>query len=314
MVSYTLPGMTEFPDLNLLFLSFYRDARDIFFDDVAIESVYGGFPGSPLCGGRNNLGEAISLGDVEKCLARYRNLGVACNVTFTNQLATSAAIERDAYGKRILSLLDEQSPDGDLPNGVILYTDAMDEYVRSTHPRLRRISSTTKQLPSVEATSHEIGEFDRVVLNYNLTHDEQAISSIDHPEKLEVMANEYCTLGCPYRTEHYRATSESQIKGVPCAFECKHKPAPQAWGFLNGLIEGDVFLKKRPNPPLRERSQRGQLQNCGSGAFPLRCDRLIPVLPGEARALVRGSRLPHPSKLPLTSLSMRCHSRSPDCT
>ena len=38
MVSYTLPGMTEFPDLNLLFLSFYRDARDIFFDDVAIES------------------------------------------------------------------------------------------------------------------------------------------------------------------------------------------------------------------------------------------------------------------------------------
>lgn len=82
-----------------------------------------------------------------------------------------------------------------------------------------------------------------MVLNYNLTHDEQAISSIDHPEKLEVMANEYCTLGCPYRTEHYRATSESQIKGVPCAFECKHKPAPQAWGFLNGLIEGDVFLK-----------------------------------------------------------------------
>ena len=80
MVSYTLPGMTEFPNLNLLFLSFYRDARDIFFDDVAIESVYGGFPGSPLCGGRNNLGETISLGDVEKCLARYRNLGVACNV------------------------------------------------------------------------------------------------------------------------------------------------------------------------------------------------------------------------------------------
>ena len=82
-----------------------------------------------------------------------------------------------------------------------------------------------------------------MVLNYNLTHDEQVISSIDHPEKLEVMANEYCTLGCPYRTEHYRATSESQIKGVPCAFECKHKPAPQVWGFLNGLIEGDVFLK-----------------------------------------------------------------------
>ena len=73
MVSYTLPGMTEFPDLNLLFLSFYRDARDIFFDDVAIESVYGGFPGSPLCGGRNNLGEAISLGGNVKFFAHFES-------------------------------------------------------------------------------------------------------------------------------------------------------------------------------------------------------------------------------------------------
>lgn len=243
MVSYTLPGLTEFSDLNLLFLSFYRDARDIFFDDIAIESVYGGFPGSPLCGGRNNIGERISLVDVEKRLARYRDLGVACNVTFTNQLATADAIECDAYGRRILSLLDEQSTDGELPNGVILYADAMNEYAQSTHPRLRRISSTTKQLPSPEATNREIDAFDRVVLNYNFTHDEQAISAVEHPEKLEVMANEYCTLGCPYRSAHYRATSESQIKGVPCSFECKHKPAPQAWGFLNGLIEGDVFLK-----------------------------------------------------------------------
>ena len=243
MVSYTLPGMTEFPDLNLLFLSFYRDARDIFFDDVAIESVYGGFPGSGLCGGRNNLGTPLRAAEVEKCLARYRDLGVACNVTFTNQFATADAIEADACGRLVLDALDEQSTDSDTPNGVILYTGAMDGFVRSEHPRLRRISSTTKQLESIEATNKEIDVFDRVVLNYNFTHDEQAISAVEHPEKLEVMANEYCTLACPFRSDHYRATSESQIKGVPCGFTCRHKPAPQAWGFLNGLVEGDVFLK-----------------------------------------------------------------------
>ena len=243
MVSYTLPGMTEFPELNLLFLSFYRDARDIFFDDISIESVYGGFPGSKLCGGRNNVGAPLRAADVEKCFARYRDLGVACNVTFTNQFATNNAIENDAYGRLVLDLLDKQSPEGDLPNGVILYTDAMSEYVRAEHPCLRRISSTTKQLGSIEATNREMDDFDRVVLNYNFTHDEQALSAIVQPGKLEVMANEYCTLGCPFRSEHYRATSESQIKGTPCSFKCRHKPAPQAWGFLSGLIEGDVFLK-----------------------------------------------------------------------
>ena len=245
MVSYTLPGMTEFPELNLLFLSFYRDARDIFFDDVAIESVYGGFPGSALCGGRNNVGEPFRAADIEKCFARYRDLGAACNVTFTNQVATADAIEGDAYGALILDALDAQSRSSEAcpSNGVILFTKAMSDFVRDRYPNLRRISSTTKQLQSIEATNKEIDGFDRVVLNYNFTHDEQAISAIEHPEKLEVMANEYCTLGCPYRAEHYRATSESQIEGVPCTFACRHKPAPQAWGFLNGLIEGDVFLR-----------------------------------------------------------------------
>ncbi|MDO4290006.1 MAG: hypothetical protein Q4C41_02095 [Eggerthellaceae bacterium] len=243
MVSYTLPGMTEFSELNLLFLSFYRDARDIFFDDVEIESVYGGFPGSPLCGGRNNIGDPVWLSDVEKCLARYRDLGTACNVTFTNQFATADVIECDTYGQGILDMLDTVSPEPNLANGVILFSDAMNDFVRSAHPRLRRISSTTKQLESIEATNREINAFDRVVLNYNFTHDEQAISAIDHREKLEVMVNEYCTLGCPFRLDHYRATSECQLKGVPCDFRCRHKPAPQVWGFLNGLIEGDVFLK-----------------------------------------------------------------------
>ena len=43
--------MTEVPDLNLTLLSFYRDARDIFFDELPIESVHGGFLESLLFGG-----------------------------------------------------------------------------------------------------------------------------------------------------------------------------------------------------------------------------------------------------------------------
>ena len=201
------------------------------------------FPGAGSAAVETILAHRFGLPRSKNALRGIATWGVACNVTFTNQFATADAIEADACGRLVLDALDEQSTDSDTPNGVILYTGAMDDFVRSEHPRLRRISSTTKQLESIEATNKEIDVFDRVVLNYNFTHDEQAISAVEHSEKLEVMANEYCTLACPFRSDHYRATSESQIKGVPCGFTCRHKPAPQAWGFLNGLVEGDVFLK-----------------------------------------------------------------------
>lgn len=257
----TLPGMTEHPDLNFLFLKFYRDARDIFFDDVELESVYGGFPGSKLCGGRNSFGARMPLDEIERLVDRYNTLGAACNVTFTNQFADDELIGSDGYGRAIMDLfarLGEQStgtrapslgPEADVcqeegvKNGIILYTGALENYVKAHYAGLTLISSTTKGLDTASAVNADLERLDRVVLNYNLTKSPSFIREIGERDRLEVMVNEYCSLACPYREEHYAQTSRDQMQGKPSGFICRHEPESQSFGFLAGLVEGAVFLK-----------------------------------------------------------------------
>lgn len=281
----TLPGLTEFPDINLLFLSLYRDARDIFFDDVEIESVYGGFPGCALCGGRATLGDRLDLGRIRDLVSRYRDLGAACNATFSNSLINAKLLQSDEYGLAILAILDELSDDGSVSeslsgrsaalggdrlraeggegeakgegsgaerdgiarrvaaNGAILAVDEVNEFVRCRFPELVRISSTTKGLRRPDDVNRELERYDRVVLDYNLTWDESVIGQIRGRDRIEVMLNEYCTPNCPHRAAHYRAASLSQLEGAPTTFACRQHAAPQTWGFLSGLLNGDVFLR-----------------------------------------------------------------------
>lgn len=237
MLRYTIPGMTEFSEIILLMLSFQRDAPELFYDDVKIESVYGGFPSSSFCGGRCSTGLAMPLSDVEAMVNCYNDLGVDCNVTFSNQLLDETAINGDEYSRQILRLLDN-----DAGNGVILYSEALDTYVRSEHPSLKRISSTTKCLKDTSVIQKELARFDRVVLDNDIAHNPDALSVLRDRDKLEVMVNEYCVLGCPHREEHYRVISENQLVGSADSFVCRQKATPQAFGFCSGMMDGKGFF------------------------------------------------------------------------
>jgi len=238
MIDVTLPGLTEFTEINLLFAGFYQDARDIFYEDVKIDSVYGGFAGSRLCGGRNNFGTAQPIASIRKTIEQFNDKGIGCNATFSNQLIDSRTIEEDMYSREILGVLSEGSN-----NGVIIYSDELDEFIEEHHPGLLRISSTTKEIVDWGSIEKELKKFDRVVLNYNLTKKERVIRSLQGGERLEIMVNEYCTLGCRYRKEHYLNISAGQLGRDSKVFHCRHSDAPQAANFLFGLLEGDVFLR-----------------------------------------------------------------------
>lgn len=237
MIEYTLPGMTEHADLLSLFIGLKESQPGMFFEDVAIQSVYGGFAGCALCGGRNNLGKQPSLEGAAALIGRYNERGVACNATFTNQFVEEGALAADDCANGLLRALAQGCG-----NGVIVRSDVLAAYVRREFPQLKLILSTTASLGTPAAHNRACKDFDRVVLDYNLTHDDAALAQLEHPEAIELMVNEYCTLGCPWREEHYRAVSAAQLEGRACDFACRHSPAPQAHGFMQGLIDGDVFL------------------------------------------------------------------------
>ena len=238
MIRYTIPGMTEFPDLCLLFCSLWRKQPDMFFPDVAIESVYGGFPGSQLGGGRNNVGPQMETAQVAEMLGRYNELGIGCNATFTSQHAGCDELAEGSYERMLLETL--AAGEG---NGAILWSDELADCVRRDFPGLVLVASTTKELADVAQTEALLGRYDRAVLEYNIVHDAGKLACITRPEGLEIMVNEYCTLHCPWRCEHYADVSRCQYEGRVSAFACRHEPAPQAHGFLQGLVDGEVFLK-----------------------------------------------------------------------
>lgn len=238
MICYTIPGMTESSDICLLFCGLWRKQPDMFFPDVAIESVYGGFPGSRICGGRNNIGPQMDAARVAEMVARYNELGIGCNATFTSQHASCAELAASGYDRMLLQTLADGRG-----NGAILWSDELADALRRDFPNLVLVASTTKELPSVEETEGLLGRYDRAVLEYNLVHDQEALGRITRPDGLEVMVNEYCTLHCPWRREHYADVSRCQHEGKASSFACRHEPAPQAFGFMQGLADGGVFLK-----------------------------------------------------------------------
>ncbi len=243
MISMTIPGLTEFFELNDLILRIQQHHPEMLREGVRVESVYGGVAHAKFCGGRVNE-PARSTRSLAEIVRSCNERGVACNVTFTNQFIDERALREGSFSIDVLRLLDEMSSDA-VRNGVILYADCLDEYVRREFPALTRILSTTRAVAGGEELDRALERFDRVVLDYNATKDEMTLAALCRPEGLEVMANEYCTPHCPQRADHYRCISLDNIRGMNTPYTCAFANAkpPQAWGFFNGLINGSVFLR-----------------------------------------------------------------------
>ena len=260
MIRYTLPGMTEFTDILTFFIQVNAAHPDMFFDDIEIESVYGGFLGSKLCGGRSSAGKTYDVEQVAALIRRYNEAGIGCNATFSNQFATAETLHESTYDQAILEALAQ-----DGRNGAIVYSDELADAMREQYPGLLLIASTTKGIASKPQFEEALKRYGRVVVDYNHTRDEELFSLLEDTSCVELMVNEYCTPNCPFRDEHYAEISRAQLDGEQSSFTCRHAPSPQAYGFLQGLIEGDVFLKNAEVRALHDAWGISQFKIVGRG-------------------------------------------------
>ena len=188
-----------------------RDCPQFFFDDVRIQSVYGCFPGCIVNGGRAFVREPYSARQIEATFEALDGQGIAARLTFTNMLVEERHLE-DPYFNLILDAAADHGA------GVIVYSDLVDAYVRARHPRMERTLSTTREILDAAELNRALGAFDLVVLNYNKNKDLPFLDQVEHPERLEVMANELCNPGCPHRNEHYLHNSRDQLAGTVTEF------------------------------------------------------------------------------------------------
>lgn len=210
-IDYTLPDFTVGLKRNLVFAQLMRDCPQFFFDDVRIQSVYGCFPGCVVNGGRAFVREPYSARQIEATFEALDGQGIAARLTFTNMLVEERHLE-DPYFNLILDAAADHGA------GVIVYSDLVDAYVRARHPRMERTLSTTREILDAAELNRALGAFDLVVLNYNKNKDLPFLDQVEHPERLEVMANELCNPGCPHRNEHYLHNSRDQLAGTVTEF------------------------------------------------------------------------------------------------
>ena len=210
-IDYTLPDFTVGLKRNLVFAQLMRDCPQFFFDDVRIQSVYGCFPGCIVNGGRAFVREPYSARQIVATFEALDGQGIAARLTFTNMLVEERHLE-DPYFNLILDAAADHGA------GVIVYSDLVDAYVRARHPRMERTLSTTREILDAAELNRALGAFDLVVLNYNKNKDLPFLDQVEHPERLEVMANELCNPGCPHRNEHYLHNSRDQLAGTVTEF------------------------------------------------------------------------------------------------
>ena len=205
-VYWHLPGFGSFRLFYQVLMNLMKDYPDKYRDGYKIGSVYGTFPGAIWNGGRAVYGLA-GKNEIEKTLKLYNDRKVPVRFTWTNCLLEEKHVY-DTYCNLIMKMADNGL------NQVLVNAPVLEEYIRKEYPDFPVISSTTKRITTLEGIKAELEkDYDLVVLDYDLNHDEEVLKSLEPvADKIEILVDEVCFPGCPKRAEHYRQQSQMQLE------------------------------------------------------------------------------------------------------
>lgn len=231
---YHLPGLFEFYELYQVFLPLYREHREYFYDWCEIGSIYGAPADCLWGGGRAGFGDSLP----EEVLVLMQEYGISARLTFSNSLLTEEHLSDKKCNA--LCLLFEKSKG--IPNGVIVHSDLLLQYLKTNYPELYFVSSTTKVLTRFSQLSEELNreDFRYVVPDFRLNKELEKLDTLSQTlkNKVEFLCNECCWFGCKDRKACYEAVSR---KNLGERFPEHHCTAPDA-------TEGYRFSKAMKNP------------------------------------------------------------------
>lgn len=228
---FHLPGLFEFYEFYRAFLPLYREQRKYFYDNIDIASVYGAPADCIWGGGRVGFGDD----DPREVLLLMRKYGISARLTFSNSLLREEHLS-DRRCNALCSLFAEAS---DVKNGVIVHSDLLLDYLRREYPSLYFISSTTKVLTDFSDLRRELSrdEFSFVVPDFRLNKSFDRLSALSQvqKDKVELLCNECCYIGCADRKACYENVSRRNL-GEPCPEHvCRAPDAVDGYRFSRAM-------------------------------------------------------------------------------
>ena len=179
----------------------------------SIKWAFGCIP-SPLASAMA-LPKLHTFGMARQTIMKYLEHGVACRLALTNPHANEEMIAMDRNARKLMEFLDETS-NSSCPNGVVLSSDFLAEYVRERHPHLNVILSTVrvaydvgfgKACDTVEWYSDKLKNplYDIVEVNNAKIHEEGFMEKLPRKDKVELIACINCIRNCPYARHHFES-------------------------------------------------------------------------------------------------------------
>ena len=249
---YHLPGLFEFYELYRRFLPLYREHREYFYDWCTIGSIYGAPAGCIWGGGRISCGGAAA----HEVLALLREYGISGRLTFSNSLLRAEHLADPQCN----ALCDQFAKSGSVPNGVIVHSDLLADYLRQRWPELYLVSSTTKVLTDFTLLRQELEkpQFRYVVPDFRLNPALEQLRTLppEQKAKVEFLCNECCWFGCTERRRCYEAVSRKNL-GEVCEHQCT---APGA--------QANTSAKVCPGPALERMLRFPQISSCTMRTLP----------------------------------------------
>ena len=231
---YHLPGLFEFYELYRVFLPLFREHREYFYDWCGIGSVYGA-PGDCLWGGgRTGFGDA----DPGEVLALMEEYGISAQLTFSNSLLRQEHLA-DRKCNALCARFARAAEKSGVPNGVIVHSDLLLDFLRAKYPQLYFVSSTTKVLTEFSRLQRELErpEFRYVVPDFRLN---KAFAQLDalppeQKEKVEFLCNECCWVGCRDRKRCYESVSRKNLGEACPGHRCAAPDAEEGYRFSKAM-------------------------------------------------------------------------------
>ena len=207
MINFYLPGFSrkEQNAINLYFIDLLKNNPEYFYDDIHIAAIYDCFLGMKWNGGRCITGD-FPLAEAINTIEEYNSRNVAIRFTYTNNSLTE-----DLYLDKVCNLMTMLAHNGQ--NEIIINDNKLYYFLKNTYPNYRYISSTTKCLLDNNEIKDELDEFYLTVLDFRKNKNFKFLEELNK-DKVEILLNPYCGLGCQNRLQHYTAISLSQIKNT----------------------------------------------------------------------------------------------------
>ena len=236
-VSYHLPGLFEFYDFYKVFLPLYNEHREYFYEWCEIGSIYGAPMDCIWGGGRVGFGDA-DPSEVAELMSKYN---ISSRLTFSNSLITGEHLS-DKKCNRLCSLFEKN---GNVQNGVIIYSDLLLDHIHKKYPDFYFVSTTTKVITSFDRFEDELGreEYRYVVPDFRLNKKLDRLNALtdEQKDKVEFLCNECCFFDCYDRKNCYENVSRKAL-GEECEdHACVSPNADRGYRFSDAM-EGPGFI------------------------------------------------------------------------